>query len=108
MGIQLDLDRAAGKRMVLNFDFPDTEQRYALFVERSVLNAWPDHQDANADARVTLDRATLNRVLAKELTLNDGIEAGKVEVACDAGKLAEIIGSLDDLGKSFWFDIVTP
>ncbi|MBX3260542.1 MAG: MBL fold metallo-hydrolase [Labilithrix sp.] len=108
MGIELDPDRAAGKKLVINFNFPDTKQKYALYLERSVLNAWPDYQDEKADTTVTLDRSTLNRLLTKAAKTPDAIREGKVQLAGDADKLEQLIGSLDDLGKSFWFNVVTP
>jgi alkyl sulfatase BDS1-like metallo-beta-lactamase superfamily hydrolase len=108
MGIQLDADRAKGKKITINWDFPDTKQKYTTFLERSVLNAWPDYQDDKADATVTVDRATLNEVLAKRLKGKDAIAQGKVKITGNEAALDDLIGCLDNLGASFWFNVVTP
>jgi alkyl sulfatase BDS1-like metallo-beta-lactamase superfamily hydrolase len=108
MGIELDADRAKGKKLTINWDLPDTKQKYALFLERSVLNAWPNYQADNADATVTVDRSTLNEVLAKKLTPKQAIDQGKAKITGDPAKLDELLGCLDKLGNSFWFNIVTP
>jgi alkyl sulfatase BDS1-like metallo-beta-lactamase superfamily hydrolase len=108
MGIRLDADRAAGKKATINLVFPDTKQKYTLFLDRSVLNAWSDYQDDKPDATVTLDRATLNRLLNKQLEPRDAVKMGKAAITGDIEKVRDVTSSLDDLGKSFWFDIVTP
>jgi alkyl sulfatase BDS1-like metallo-beta-lactamase superfamily hydrolase len=108
MGIQLDADRAKGKKITINWDFPDTKQKYTTFLERSVLNAWPDYQDDKADATVTVDRATLNEVLAKRVKGKDAIAQGKVKITGNEAALDDLIGCLDNLGASFWFNVVTP
>jgi alkyl sulfatase BDS1-like metallo-beta-lactamase superfamily hydrolase len=108
MGIELNAQRASGKKITINWQLPDTKQKYALYLEHSVLNAWPDSQDDAADATVTLDRATLDDVLTKQVTLEDAMRNGKITVAGDGTKLRELLACLDDLQDSFWFDIVTP
>lgn len=108
MGIQLNADRARGKKSTINFVFPDTKQKYAVFLDRSVLNAWPDYQDEKPDATVTVDRATLNRIVAKQMKARDAVRGGQVKITGDVDKVDDLVASLDDLGQSFWFNIVTP
>jgi len=108
MGIELNAERASGKKVTVNWKFPDTKQNYALYLDRSVLNVWPDYQDEKADVTVTVDRSTLNRLLAKELTAKDAVRDGKAKISGNVEKLEELVGSLDKLGNSFWFNIVTP
>ncbi|HXJ19079.1 MAG TPA: alkyl sulfatase dimerization domain-containing protein [Polyangia bacterium] len=108
LGIRLNADRAGGKKITLNFNVPDTKQQYALFLEHSVLNAWPHYQDDKADATITADRSTLNRIVAKELTPADAIRNGAVRVSGSTEKVNELLACLDDLNESLWFNIVTP
>jgi len=63
MGVQLDAKKADGKTLAVNWIFPDIKEKHALFLENSVLNHWPDYTDAKADVTVTVDRATLTKVL---------------------------------------------
>jgi len=108
MGIQLDAQKAAGKVMTLNWVLPDVKQRYALFLEHSVLNFWEDYQAKGADATITVDRAVLNQILGKKLKVEEAIQQGKLAISGDSGKLRELLGMLVDLNESFWFNIVTP
>ncbi|MFT3921797.1 MAG: alkyl sulfatase dimerization domain-containing protein [Myxococcales bacterium] len=108
MGIQLDAQKAGGKKLALNFVLPDVKQKYALFLEHSVLNHWSDFQAKDADATITLDRAVLNQILGKQLSLQDAVAQGKLKVTGDASKFSELLVMLVDLNQSFWFGIVTP
>lgn len=108
MGIQLNAQKAAGKKITLNFVLPDVKQKYALFLEHSVLNYWDGYQAKDAEATITVDRTVLNQILSKQLALEDALTQGKVKVVGDGNKLHELMGMLVDLNQSFWFDIVTP
>ena len=108
MGIQLDAKKAEGKNITVNLEFPDINERHTLYLENSVLNHWPNYADANTDATVTLDRSTLNTILSKGTTLEEAIASGKVKVAGNRARFADLVGSLTNLNNSFWFNIVTP
>ncbi len=108
MGIQLDAQKAAGKKITLNWQLPDVKQKYTLFLENSVLNHFGDHQAQDADATITLDRAVLDQILGKQLTLKDAFDQRKLKIEGDGAKLAELFGMLVDFDPFFWFNIVTP
>lgn len=108
MGVQLNAKRAEGKTLAINFNFPDINEEHTLFLERSVLNHWPDYSEPTADATVTLDRATLNRVLSGQSDMAAEIESGTIQVDGSRDAFGDLMSSLDDLGTSFWFNIVTP
>jgi alkyl sulfatase BDS1-like metallo-beta-lactamase superfamily hydrolase len=101
MAIRLDGDRAEGRRMVINWHLPDTGQRCALTLQNSALTYLTDRHAADADCTVTLDRATLNRIVLRELALADALAQGLVMVAGDGARLAELIGLLDDFSMGF-------
>jgi alkyl sulfatase BDS1-like metallo-beta-lactamase superfamily hydrolase len=108
MGVQLDAKQADGKKIAINWVFPDLKEKHTLYLENSVLNHWPDYTDAKADVTVTLDRATLSKILVKETTFADAVKAGQVKLTGNPAKFAELMGCLVDLNQFFWFDIVTP
>ena len=108
MGVQLNAKRAEGKTLAINFNLPDIKEKHTLFLENSVLNHWSDYSEPTADATVTLDRATLNKILAGQSDVDTEIENGTVQVDGSREELGELLGSLDDLGSNFWFNIVTP
>ena len=95
------LDR---KKIGLNMSFTDLKQDYGLIVENGVLNHGKPL--AQADARVTLSKATLDAVQLKEVTLEQAIARGDIRVEGRREALAEFLGLLDTF--PFWFNIVTP
>jgi alkyl sulfatase BDS1-like metallo-beta-lactamase superfamily hydrolase len=108
MGVQLDAKKADGKTLTVNWIFPDINEKHALFLENSVLNHWPDYTDAKADVTVTVDRATLTKVLTKQVSFEDAVKSGQVKFAGNQAKFGEFMGYLDNLNQYFWFNIVTP
>jgi linear primary-alkylsulfatase len=55
---------------------------------------------------VALDRATLNGIILRELPLAEAIAQGRITIAGDAGRLAELFALLDDF--SIGFPVVEP
>lgn len=84
----------------------DGGQRYVLNLETCALTCLADQQSARADATVTLDRTTLNRLMLRELSFADAMERGLVGVRGAAGKVAELFGLLDDFMPTF--EVVEP
>ena len=108
MGVQLDAKKADGKTLAINWIFPDINEKHALFLENSVLNHWPDYTDAKADVTVTVERATLTKVLTKQLSFEDAVKTGLVKFTGNPAKFVEFMSYLVDLNQYFWFNIVTP
>jgi alkyl sulfatase BDS1-like metallo-beta-lactamase superfamily hydrolase len=108
MAVQLDAKKAEGKTLAVNWIFPDINEKHALFLENSVLNHWPDYTDTKADVTVTVDRATLTKVLTKQVSFEDAVKTGQVKFAANPAKFGEFMSYLVDLNQYFWFNIVTP
>ena len=106
LGVRLNGDKAEGKSIVVNWEFPDTGQHYALTLQNCALTYLGGRHAAEADCTVTLDRTTLNRVILRELALPDALAQGLVKIAGNAMKVAELFGLLDDF--SMGFEIVEP
>jgi alkyl sulfatase BDS1-like metallo-beta-lactamase superfamily hydrolase len=106
LGIRLDGERAAGRRIVLNWVFPDLGRRFALNLENSALTALPDREAAASDATVTTERAVLNRLVLRELTFADAMAAGLVRVDGAVDRVAELFTLLDDF--TLMFPVVEP
>jgi alkyl sulfatase BDS1-like metallo-beta-lactamase superfamily hydrolase len=101
LGVRLNGDKAAGKTAVLNWQFTDTKQNYVLNLENSTLTALPDAQAANADATLTLTRATLNDILLQKITFPTALESGQIAVSGKREKLLELLGMLDTFPGMF-------
>jgi alkyl sulfatase BDS1-like metallo-beta-lactamase superfamily hydrolase len=106
IGVRLDGEKAQGKRIVINWELPDTGQRHALTLQNSALTHLAGRHAADADCTVRLDRATLNRIVLRELPLPEALAHGLVAVAGDGAKLGELLGLLDDF--SIGFAVVEP
>ena len=60
--MRLNGDKAQGKTIVLNWQFTDTKQNFVLNLENSALTYAEGTQAPNADATLTLTRATLDTI----------------------------------------------
>ena len=56
LGVRLNGEKAAGKKLVLNVDFTDLKEKYALTIENGVLGYAPRF-GAEPDATMTLSQA---------------------------------------------------
>jgi alkyl sulfatase BDS1-like metallo-beta-lactamase superfamily hydrolase len=100
LGVRLDGPRAAGRKIVVNWHLPDIAERYALTLENGALSCL-EREDPAADVSVTLSRDTLTTIVMRQTTLAAATEAGLVQVAGDASRLAELLDLIDDFPASF-------
>jgi len=105
MAVRLNPEKAAGKKLKINFNFTDVNELYTVFLENSTLNNREGNAD-DADSTITTTRATLDSIMLGELAVEEGIKSGAIEVTGTKGKFKELQGMLDDF--EFWFNIVTP
>lgn len=105
MAVRLNPEKAAGKKLKINFNFTDINELYTVFLENSTLNNREGNAD-DADSTITTTRATLDNIMLGKLTVEEGIKSGAIKVAGTKGKFKELQGMLDDF--DFWFNIVTP
>jgi alkyl sulfatase BDS1-like metallo-beta-lactamase superfamily hydrolase len=106
LGVRLNGPNAEGKTIVINWEFPDTGQRYALTLQNCALTYLAARHAPEPDCTVTLDRTTLNRVILRELTLPEALAQDLVKIAGNGTKVAELFALLDDF--SMGFEIVEP
>ena len=106
LAVRLNGDKAEGRRLVINWRFTDVDRGYVLNLEHSALTYLADRQREHADATVTLERAVLDRLVLRELTLADAVERRLVAIEGDAAKVVELFGLLDDF--TLMFPIVEP
>ena len=106
LGVSLNHPEAAGRLITLNFEMPDRNQRFVVYIENGVLNYTLGKQEEDADATVTIDRNLLDSINLGETTIADAMQAGDVMIDGDADKFLEFLGLLDRF--ELWFNIVTP
>lgn len=100
LGVRLDAAKAEGKKLVINWNFTDSNQQFVLTLENSALTHIAGQQPG-ADATVTLNRATLDAVTLKETSFPAAVLTGKVKIEGDRAKLAELMSMLDTFEPMF-------
>ncbi|MDM0112359.1 alkyl sulfatase dimerization domain-containing protein [Variovorax sp. J22R133] len=101
LGVRLNGEKAAGKTTVLNWQFTDTKQNYVLNLENSALTYVAGAQSANADATLTLTRATLDEISLQKTTFPAALQAGLISVTGKREKVGELLGMLDTFPNTF-------
>ncbi|WP_406050401.1 alkyl/aryl-sulfatase [Kribbella sp. NBC_00889] len=103
--IQLDGPRAWDQALSIDVVFNDVDQRYRLRLSNGALTYSSAPQRGDADATLTLPRASLP-ALAQATTDPAALAAAGIDVAGDAGVLDRLFGLLDPGDPNF--TIVTP
>jgi len=106
LGVRLNGEKAQGKTLVLNWRFTDTQQNYVLNLENSALTHSTNSQAPNADATLTLTRATLDDISLQKTTFPAAVQAGLIGIGGNPQKVMELLGLLE--GFSPGFPVVEP
>ena len=105
LAVRLNPEKAAGKKMTINIDFTDINEKHSLNIENAVLNHSTRYAD-KPDTTVTLTKKVLDDIQLGQTTLEQEIASGQVKITGDAKQFGEFVGMLDKF--NFWFNIVTP
>ncbi|MDG9924299.1 MULTISPECIES: alkyl sulfatase dimerization domain-containing protein [unclassified Pseudomonas] len=105
LAVRLNGERAAGKKLVLNYRFSDLGKDYALTVENGVLTYEPKLA-ANADVGLTMNKTTLEDIQLGKATLEQKVASGELKFDGRPQAFGEFMGLLDKF--DFWFNIATP
>ncbi len=106
MGMRINGSKAAGKSIKLNWVLPDTNQKYTVELENSVLIYSDGKQLPNADATLTLPRASMDNIMLGQTTIAKEIESGNAKVEGSQEKLNELLSLIVSFPPMF--NIVTP
>jgi alkyl sulfatase BDS1-like metallo-beta-lactamase superfamily hydrolase len=106
MAVRLNGPKAAGKTIAVNWQFTDSNERYALLLENGVLNYKRNQQVKNADVTIKLTRTVFNRIITGQTTFLARLLLGDISHEGSIGKLNELMAMLDEF--DLWFNIVTP
>ena len=105
-GVRLNGPKADGKRIAINWNFSDTKEQYVLNLENSALTYVANKQRIDADATLTLSRATLDQILMRKTTFPEAVQKGLVKIDGQPMKLLELFGLFENFNPMF--EIVTP
>jgi alkyl sulfatase BDS1-like metallo-beta-lactamase superfamily hydrolase len=106
LGVRLNASKAEGQHIVLNLNFPDSDQRYVLNLENSALTFSAGRNVTKADATLTLTRPVLDAILAQQLSPKQAMEDGKIKVAGDPRTVGAMFGMFDAFRPDF--ELIAP
>ena len=101
LAVRLDAAKAEGRRLAVNWRFTDSGQQAVLLLENGALHHRLQSQEPDADATLTLDRATLDDVMLERTTLMDAIRDGRIQAVGQAERVAELMAMLDRFDRRF-------
>jgi alkyl sulfatase BDS1-like metallo-beta-lactamase superfamily hydrolase len=105
LAVQLNAERAAGKKLTLLVEFTDLKQQYALIVENGVLNYARTSSD-QGDAKLTLAKTTLDRIQLGQTSDARAFLSGEMHVEGRRAAFREFFDLFDR--KPTRFNIVIP
>jgi len=106
LAVRLNAQKALGKSLKINMTFNDENSRYLLELENANLNNIRGVHAENADVTVVMQRADLDLMLMKAVSLGTLMSQGKVTFKGDKAAFISVFQMIEEF--PFWFDIVTP
>lgn len=100
IAMRVNATRAAGQRLVMNWQFVDTGENHVLNLQHSALTQSPGQSSA-ADVTVELTRATLDQISLQQLTFPAAIQSGEIRLLGQAPKFLAFLSLLDSFERSF-------
>ena len=107
LGIRINADKAAAlPETVLNWNFTDIGETYAVTIRHAALTYRAGVQDPAAAATITLTKAVLDQISLQETTFEAATDAKEISIDGDAGALTSLLGILDTF--ELMFNIAEP
>jgi alkyl sulfatase BDS1-like metallo-beta-lactamase superfamily hydrolase len=101
VAVRLNGPKAEHEDLNINLTLTDLgDTPYSIQVRRGVLHHWPRHL-TEADASLTLSRATMIGVLSAPAMLDPALDGGRIAVDGDIDVVRRLIGLLDRFDPSF-------
>lgn len=80
LAVRLNAEKAEGQQLVINWTLTDIDEQYRLNLQNATLTHRAGSLADNPDASVSMTRATLDRILLRQLTFPDAVKAGDISV----------------------------
>ena len=106
LAMRVNGPKAEGLRIVMNWIFTDTGEKFGLALANSALSASSRRLAEKPDVTVTMTRAVLNTIIAETATFESASDSGTIRIDGDAKKLFNFIALLDTFERMF--EIVEP
>ncbi|WP_329236359.1 MBL fold metallo-hydrolase [Streptomyces sp. NBC_00111] len=103
LAVRLDGPRAAAHRLLLRWEFTDTDETWTLLVGNGVLTPMRGDAPGEEPPQLTLrlERATLDRALAQRVSFPEAIGSGAITVDGDVTVLSTFHGLLETPRRTF-------
>ena len=101
LGVRLNGPKAEGKHLVLNWRFTDTQEQFRLNLQNATLTWLPERQAAQANASITMTRATLDAILTQQNSFPAAIQAGEISIEGNPQAFLELMGLMDNFTPDF-------
>ncbi|MFI7361438.1 alkyl/aryl-sulfatase [Streptomyces sp. NPDC050149] len=103
MAVRIDGPRAAAHRLLLRWEFTDTDEVWTLLLGNGVLTPMRGDAPGGESPQLTLrlERASLDLVLAQHTSFPEAIGSGAVRMEGDATVLATFHGLLEKPARNF-------
>ncbi|ELS3714339.1 MBL fold metallo-hydrolase [Vibrio fluvialis] len=105
LAVRILPEKAEGKKFAINLNFTDLDEKYTLYLEDSVLIHTKKQSD-KPNVTLTLTKSVLDDVQLGNVTLENAIANGDIQLKGDKEVFKDFVGMLDRF--NFWFNIVTP
>ncbi|MFB2681246.1 alkyl/aryl-sulfatase [Shewanella mangrovisoli] len=105
LAVRILPEKAEGKNFAINLNFTDLNEKYTLYLEDSVLIHTKKQSD-KPNVTLTLKKSVLDDVQLGNVTLENAIANGGIQLSGDKEVFKDFVGMLDNF--NFWFNIVTP
>lgn len=101
LGVRLNGLRAEGKQMLLNWSFTDTDEQFRLNLQNATLTWLPERSAPDADASITMTRATLNAILTQQNSFPAAIKSGDIRIEGNPQVFLELLSLMDNFTPDF-------
>ena len=101
VGTRVDSARADGVNFVINFETPDTGQRFVIELSGGTLTNIEGYSAENPDATISINRSELDRVIMGQATLPGLLQSGAGQVSGDQAVLLQLASVLVTFDSGF-------
>ncbi|MFJ7734898.1 alkyl/aryl-sulfatase [Lysinibacillus sp. NPDC097287] len=95
LSVKLNGMKADKKHTTINLNVSNTDEKFVLTLENSVLHYKVGQVSTDADTTITLDKGTLFGLGAGAITIDQAVGTGKLEIVGSKDKLVELLSLLD-------------
>ncbi|MBT8066196.1 MAG: MBL fold metallo-hydrolase [Gammaproteobacteria bacterium] len=101
VAIRVDTRKAEGVQFTLNFETPDSGEKFVVEMSNATLTTIAGFLADDADATLTINRADLLPVMMQLTTFADQLQAGKAKLAGDPAVLMKLASTLVEFDPMF-------